>query len=114
FDHRLPDEDGAAISAGVVDAAAQTVAIVRYPFASNLDEFKALEQVALVRWARRPADLDGADLIILPGSKHVASDLLWLRSTGLDRGVAARLQEGARVLGVCGGLQILGRRLHDP
>ena len=113
FKHHLPDEDGAATPSDGGDTTI-TVGVIRYPFASNLDEFKALEQVALVRWARRPADLDGAQLVVLPGSKHVASDLIWLRSTGLDRAVAARAREGARVLGVCGGLQILGKRLHDP
>jgi adenosylcobyric acid synthase len=88
--------------------------VIRYPFASNLDEFKPLEQVAAVRWAQTPEDLDDADLVILPGSKHVASDLTWLRSAGLDLTVGARAQAGARVLGICGGLQMLGLRLHDP
>ena len=113
FEHHLPDEDGAAAPRAAGDATS-TVAIVRYPFASNLDEFKALEQVAHVRWARRPADLEGADLVVLPGSKHVASDLAWLRSVGFDNAVAVRARQGMRVLGICGGLQMLGRRLHDP
>jgi adenosylcobyric acid synthase len=113
FQHELPDEDGAVkpfegVSAGAV------VAVIRYPFASNLDEFKALEQIAVVRWARTAADVDGADLVVLPGSKHVASDLQWLRSTGFDRTVRARAHAGGRVLGICGGLQMLGLRMHDP
>jgi len=113
FAHELPDEDGAAVPAKP-DGASGFVAVIRYPFASNLDEFKALEQVAVVRWARTSADLDGADLVVLPGSKYVASDLAWLRSTGLDRAVQAKARAGIRVLGVCGGLQMLGRWLHDP
>jgi adenosylcobyric acid synthase len=112
FQHNLPDEDGAATPANEGDYSA-IVAIVRYPFASNLDEFKMLEQVAAVRWARKPADLEGASLIVLPGSKHVAHDLAWLRSTGLDRAIV-RAPQAARVLGVCGGMQMLGQRLHDP
>jgi adenosylcobyric acid synthase len=113
FRHELPDEDGAAtpIDAG---GALSIVAVIRYPFASNLDEFKALEQVARVRWARTAADLNGVDLVILPGSKHVASDLMWLRSAGLDRAIRARARQRAPILGVCGGLQMLGVRLHDP
>ena len=113
FAHELPDEDGAAVPAKP-DGASALVAVIRYPFASNLDEFKALEQVAVARWARTSADLDGADLVVLPGSKNVAGDLAWLRSTGLDRAVRAKAQAGIRVLGVCGGLQMLGRWLHDP
>jgi adenosylcobyric acid synthase len=110
--HQLPDEDGAATPLACEDG--PTVAIVRYPMASNLDEFKSLEQVARVRWATTAAELDGAQLVVLPGSKHVAADLLWLRSTGLDRAIAVRIRDRGRVLGVCGGLQMLGRRLYDP
>ncbi len=114
FQHELPDEDGAGKPGVSGPPPTSVVAVIRYPFASNLDEFKPLEQVAAVRWAQAPEDLDGADLVILPGSKHVASDLLWLRSAGLDLTVGARAQAGARVLGICGGLQMLGLRLHDP
>jgi adenosylcobyric acid synthase len=90
------------------------VAVVRYPSASNLDELRPLEQVAAVRWARRAADLDGADLVVLPGSKHVAADLGWLRRTGLDRSLERHAAAGRRLLGICGGLQVLGERLDDP
>jgi adenosylcobyric acid synthase len=112
IEHGLPDEDGAAVPVAP-RADAPVVAVVRYPFASNLDEFKAMEQVAAVRWARRPADLDGAALVVLPGSKHVAADLAWLRSNGLDRALAARVGDGEPLLGICGGLQMLGEELRD-
>jgi adenosylcobyric acid synthase len=105
--HGLPDEDGAA-TAGAVSGL-PTVAIVRYPTASNLDEFKALEQIANVRWASRPGELGGAELVILPGSKHVAADLAWLRAQGFD----AALRACPRLLGICGGLQLLGDALTD-
>jgi adenosylcobyric acid synthase len=111
--HRLPDEDGAA-SPVVHSDGRPTVAVVRYPTASNLDEYKALEQVADVRWAATPADVAGVDLVVLPGSKHVNADLDWLRRTGLAAAVAARATAGGRVLGICGGLQMLGERLRDP
>jgi adenosylcobyric acid synthase len=109
--HGLPDEDGAATPAG--RNGRPVVAIVRYPTASNLDEFKLLEQAADVRWAASPRELDGADLVVLPGSKHVAADLAWLRATGLADAVAARAGSGLRVLGICGGLQMLGSRIDD-
>lgn len=110
--HGLPDEDGAATPLTLPEDA-PIAAVVRYPFASNLDEFKAMEQVAAVRWARRPADLEDAALVVLPGSKHVASDLAWLRSSGLDRAVASRVRDREPVLGICGGLQMLGEELRD-
>ena len=106
--HGLPDEDGAASADAV--AGLPTVAVVRYPTASNLDEFKALEQIANVVWAERPDDLRGAELVILPGSKHVVADLAWLRARGFD----AALRACPRVLGVCGGLQLLGGAIEDP
>jgi adenosylcobyric acid synthase len=110
--HGLPDEDGAAAPMAAA-AGLPTVAVLRYPTASNLDEFKALEQVARVRWARRPADLEGAELVVLPGSKHVAADLAWLRSVGLDQAIGERARGGGRILGICGGLQMLGVELRD-
>jgi adenosylcobyric acid synthase len=89
------------------------VGIVYYPAASNLDEFKALEQVAQVRWVRRPGDLAGAELVVLPGSKHVTADLAWLRETGLDAALSVRARSGLRILGICGGMQLLGEEMHE-
>jgi adenosylcobyric acid synthase len=106
--HGIPDEDGAARPESVTDA--PTVAIVRYPTASNLDEFKSLEQVANVVWATEPRHLVGASLVILPGSKHVAADLAWLRARRLEDD----LRRCPRVLGICGGLQMLGGAISDP
>ena len=108
--HGLPDEDGAFVSA-VDPATGPVVAVVRYPTASNHDELKPLEQVARLRWALVPRDLDGADLVVLPGSKHVAADLRWLRDRGLADAIA---ESDALVLGICGGLQMLGERIDDP
>jgi adenosylcobyric acid synthase len=65
-------------------------------------------------WARAPADVAGADWIILPGSKHTSSDLAWLRAQGLDRAIAQHAAQGGAVLGICGGLQMLGEALIDP
>jgi adenosylcobyric acid synthase len=109
--HGLPDEDGAAEPPG--QATTGAVAVIRYPTASNLDEFKPLEELGLLRWARQPRDLDRADLVVLPGSKHVAGDLDWLRRSGLADAVRALAARGGRVLGICGGLQMLGERLND-
>ncbi len=109
MEHGLPDEDGAAAPAP--RPGAPRVAVVRYPTASNLDELKLLEQVADVRWAGRPEDLAGAELVILPGSKHVAADLAWLRERGVADAVSERVAAGGRVLALCGGLQMVGESL---
>ena len=109
--HGLPDEDGAAPP---LDSRGRcSVAVVRYPTASNLDEFKQLEQVADVQWVDRAEDLGNGDLAVLPGSKHVAADLEWLVSTGIAEAVRRRARTGRAVLGICGGLQMLGQRIED-
>ena len=117
WQHGLPEEDGVfddrSVSSGEVT---RTIAVIAYPRISNLDEFQPLKNIAGVRlrWARSPADVAGADWIILPGSKHTSSDLAWMRAQGLDRAVAAHAGGGGTVLGVCGGLQMLGEALIDP
>ncbi|HJR94454.1 MAG TPA: cobyric acid synthase [Gaiellaceae bacterium] len=111
-EHGLPDEDGAAPP--IPRPGRPRVAVVRYPTASNLDEFKALEQAVDLVWARRPEDLEGVELVVLPGSKQVAADLAWLRARGFDAAIARTARDGTRVLGICGGLQMLGEEIADP
>jgi len=55
-----------------------------------------------------------ADLVILPGSKNVRSDLAWLHTQGWDTYLARQLRYGGKVMGICGGLQMLGTAVHDP
>ncbi len=121
--HGLPEEDGvfddaptgpvgADMSSGAVIL---RVAVVAYPRISNLDEFQPLRSAPNVRltWARHPSELDDVDWIILPGSKHTTSDLNWLRANHLDSAIHRHVQLGRPVLGICGGLQMLGRTLTD-
>lgn len=54
------------------------------------------------------------DLIVLPGSKAVQSDLAWLRAMGWEEAIRRHLRYGGKLIGLCGGLQMLGRQLHDP
>ena len=111
-EHGLPDEDGAAPP--TPRPGGRRIAVVRYPTASNLDEFKAVQQTADLVWARVPDDLAGAELVVLPGSKRVAADLAWLRARGFDAAIAQAARRGTRVLGICGGLQMLGEDIADP
>jgi adenosylcobyric acid synthase len=116
--HGLPEEDGwwgGAATTAPPAAGGLRVAIVAYPRISNLDEFQPLAQVPGLElvWAREPAHLQGADWVILPGSKHTSGDLAWLRSQRLDAAIAAHAAAGGRVLGICGGLQMLGEALVD-
>ena len=54
------------------------------------------------------------DLIVLPGSKSTRADLVWLRGQGWDTAILRHVRYGGRVVGICGGMQMLGRAVHDP
>src|SRR6185436_13830081 len=55
-----------------------------------------------------------ADLIVLPGSKSVRADLDWLRASGWESAIHRHLRYGGKLIGICGGFQMLGRAIHDP
>jgi adenosylcobyric acid synthase len=112
IEHALPDEEGPTL--GAPSGHRRRVCILGGPYASNLDEFVRLQQVADVRWARTPDALAGADLVVLPGSKHVPNDLAWMRSRGMADAVISAAASGLPVLGICGGLQMLGGAIEDP
>ncbi len=113
--HGLPEEDAVFDASATGSRSGIQIAVVAFPQISNLDEFEPLRQCPGVhlRWARTPAELAGADWIVLPGSKHTGSDLVWLRAQGLFDVVQRHAARGGRVLGICGGLQMLGRGLLD-
>jgi adenosylcobyric acid synthase len=92
------------------------VAVVRLPRISNATDAEALacEPGVAVRYVTEPSRLADADLVLLPGSKATVSDLGWLRRTGLADALAAHVRGGRPVLGICGGYQMLGRRIRDP
>ena len=118
FHHGLPEEDGVFDDRGSTGAGQlvhTSIAIVAYPRISNLDEFQPLLQLPGVRvvWTRTPAQIADADWVILPGSKATEADLAWMRKQGLDAAVVAHADAGKRVLGICGGLQMLGEALID-
>src|SRR6202042_2830515 len=60
-----------------------------------------------------PAELDDADLVIIPGTRATVADLAWLRSVGLDAALGSRAAAGGAILGICGGYQMLARSIVD-
>jgi adenosylcobyric acid synthase len=92
------------------------VAAIRLPRISNSTDIEALacEPGVLVRWVTDPADLSDADVVVIPGSKATVADLTWLRRRGLADGLIAHARSGRTVLGICGGFQMLCRRIDDP
>jgi adenosylcobyric acid synthase len=87
-----------------------------FPRISNHTDFDALRLHPQVDFQFVPAGapFPPCDLIVLPGSKSVRADLEWLRAQGWDRAIARHLRYGGKVLGICGGFQMLGRAVHDP
>ena len=95
--------------------AAVRIAVVRLPRLSNFTDFSSLGRVpgVGVYYADKPAQLTGADLIILPGTKATLSDLKWLRESGMEAQILKQHAAGTPVFGVCGGFQMLGRTVSD-
>lgn len=86
------------------------------PRISNHTDFDPLRlhpQVDL-RFIGPDEAVPAADLIILPGSKSVRADLAWLRAHGWETAIRRHLRYGGKLIGICGGFQMLGLSLHDP
>ncbi len=126
-DLRIPEEDSLGVAGkGTVlepslfsgSSDAQTVIqILRYPTISNFTDFGPLEQepdVSVEYLTVAPANGRKPSLLILPGSKSTMADLAWVRQAGLDRHIHRCVEEGVEVAGICGGFQMLGRRITDP
>ncbi|MFN3513087.1 MAG: cobyric acid synthase [Phenylobacterium sp.] len=112
----LPSEDSVVLEAPQGRRKAK-IAVPLLPRIANSDDFDPLRAEPEVGFAFTPPGeaLPGdADLVILPGTKATLADLAFLRAQGWDIDLAAHLRRGGRVLGVCGGFQMLGRRIADP
>ncbi len=115
----LEDEDGLpdrSKRATAFRADAVNIAVVLLPRMSNATDFVALETESdvVLRYARTVRDLEGADVVVLPGTKSTAADLTDLRERGVPAALARHLAAGREVVGICGGYQMLGTRLKDP
>ncbi|KZN54077.1 cobyric acid synthase [Pseudoalteromonas luteoviolacea] len=92
------------------------VAVLLLPHISNHTDFDSLrlnEKVDL-RYVRHGEKIGSVDLIIIPGSKNVINDLAFLRSEGWDKEINRHIRYQGKVLGICGGLQMLGQEITDP
>ncbi|MGO7985558.1 cobyric acid synthase [Rhizobium leguminosarum] len=115
---RLPAEDSAVLERLARGGmGALRIAVPVLPRIANFDDLDPLRtepdvELVFVRSGERiPAD---ASLVVLPGSKSTISDLADFRAQGWDRDLQAHVRRGGRVIGICGGYQMLGRMVHDP
>jgi adenosylcobyric acid synthase len=115
---KLPAEDVLALEGYTANRAGGfTIAVPRLPRIANFDDLDPLRAepgVSVIMVEPGQPLPRHADLVILPGSKATRSDLAALRANGWDIDIAAHHRSGGRVLGICGGYQMLGRTIADP
>ncbi|MFP5364873.1 MAG: cobyric acid synthase [Thermoleophilia bacterium] len=112
-------EDSLALEARTPEAPALAdtldVVVLRLRWMSNFTDLDALsaEPGVRVRFTRSPADVERADLVVIPGTKATVEDLARLRAAGLDEALRRRAAASAPILGICGGYQMLGTAIED-
>jgi adenosylcobyric acid synthase len=118
--HHLPKEDAFGLKNRPASRKASRrclIAVPVLPHISNFDDLDPLEAeplVELVLVHKGDVIPRETDLIILPGSKSTIADLAALRAAGFDVDIAAHVRHGGKMLGICGGYQMLGQTISDP
>ncbi|WP_413730449.1 cobyric acid synthase [Sodalis sp. RH22] len=118
FDEPLEDEDGVALQGDkyrLGGARELDIAVVQLPHIANFSDFNALavQPDVRLRYVKRGEALGVPDLLIIPGSKNTLGDLAYLRENGIDAAIHRAHGQSVPVLGICGGFQMLGRRVTD-
>jgi len=91
------------------------VVIVRVPHTANYDDFDPLQEAGCqIKYVESAEDVGRPDLLILPGTKSTIYDILFLKTTGLAQVIQNLALQGVPIMGVCGGLQMLGKTIRDP
>jgi adenosylcobyric acid synthase len=105
-----------AVQAVQAERGAFRIVVPSLPRMSNHTDFDALRAHPDVdlQFIRQGEPVPPADLIILPGSKNTRGDLAWLQQYGWPERIARHLRYGGKVIGICGGFQMLGRSVEDP
>ena len=113
--NRLPEEDAFFHRALPVEGTTN-IALILYPWASNLDEFDPLihEPGVSVVPVTDHRSLTPFRAVVLPGTKNTVASLRHLRATGLAAEVTRAAAAGIPIVGICGGMQMLGHAIHDP
>lgn len=114
---QIDDEDSVSLNdKKLKNNAPIKIAVIKLPKISNFTDFDPLmyeEDVNLI-YAENTADIDDADLMILPGSKNTISDLLYIKQMGFDKKIKEKLQNNTPLIAVCGGYQMIGKTIKDP
>jgi adenosylcobyric acid synthase len=114
-DLALDAEDAIALD-NKVTSSKVSIAVPLLPHMSNHTDFDPLRlnpEIDL-RYVKMGERIENCDLVILPGSKNVISDLAFLKAQGWQDDINRHLRYGGKVLGICGGFQMLGSKILDP
>ena len=118
----LPEEDGLALS-GVKGSRGQGVkektikiVVVRLQYISNFTDFDPFmhEPDVEIVYSRNSSEIENADMVIIPGSKNTVKDLMFLKEARLDESLKQAFSKGIQIMGMCGGYQMLGKKIYDP
>jgi adenosylcobyric acid synthase len=126
----LPEEDGLALArkagarglpsneliGGQGSGDSVKIVIVRLKYISNFTDFDPLELEPGVEvvYSDNPVEIENADVVIVPGSKNTVPDLLLLKEKHLDDSIRKAYEKGVQIIGICGGYQMLGKKIEDP
>jgi adenosylcobyric acid synthase len=113
FAIRLPSEDSLSIGDKKTRESAVRIAVIRLPRISNFTDFELLEQLVSVEYVQPGQSLSGFDCVIIPGTKNTIEDLAVLVQTGTDVEIRSSRDRGVPIIGICGGYQMLGKKLID-
>ncbi len=116
FKMRIPSEDSVSIADKSACAAEDiydvNITVVRLPRISNFTDFEPLERMAHVRYVDLDEDIEGCDVLIIPGTKNTTGDLKALKESGMDKKIVD-LYGKVPIIGICGGYQMLGKTIKD-
>jgi adenosylcobyric acid synthase len=115
----LPEEDAVALDqqeGESHDDSIIDIVVIHLPVIANFDDFDPFRADAgvQVRYVTQASEVGRPQAIILPGTKSTMADLTWLQERGFDRVIREHVQRGGALVGICGGYQMLGQRIHDP
>ena len=113
----IDDEDSVSLDDKIKsDGGAIKIAVVKTPKISNFTDFDSLagEEGVNLFYAVNAEELDAADLIIIPGSKNTSEDLIYIQKNGIAEKIKKCAAKNIPIIGICGGYQMLGRKIFDP
>ncbi|MBI4335438.1 MAG: cobyric acid synthase [Candidatus Omnitrophica bacterium] len=112
----IPEEDGIYRESRPQDAKRRLrIGVIKLPRISNHTDFDIFEREDVaVTYTEEPSELNNLDIVIIPGTKNTIKDMKFLRDAGFETTIKKHVDEGKMLVGICGGMQMLGKKILDP